>query len=157
MARPSIELTEKSTQNRWRPFGTSVLLVCLSLLLVITTPSLGRPIKDFFITSFTRRPERLTELFFTDPSQLPTTFVDAQSLSVRFVIRNHEGHLETYHYRVYANTTPKAPVRTASIADGQYQTIGATVTMPTGSDRVQVVVELVDLHQSIHFWVERTV
>jgi len=31
------------------------------------------------------------------------------------------------------------------------------VTMPTGSDRVQVVVELVDLHQSIHFWVERTV
>ncbi|HSW81073.1 MAG TPA: hypothetical protein VLG40_01635 [Candidatus Saccharimonas sp.] len=107
----------------------------------------------------TRQPERLTELFFADPTHIPSKVVEDQQLTVSFVIHNLEAQNKTYPYKITFTDTHGAvtPLIDGSVtlANTAARTVTKQITVPSGDGRGEISVELPTKQQSIHFWVER--
>ncbi len=101
-------------------------------------------------------PETFTELYFEDHLNLPKSLALNKSQSFRFTIHNLEYKTMTYPYEVYLQDGENIiPISTSSatLNQDQYQTISQDFTLPKKFTRVEVVVNLIDLEQSIHFWI----
>lgn len=113
-----------------------------------------------FTLATTRQPERLTELFFADPSKIPSAVADGQSVLVSFIVHNLEAHDMTYVYKI-TFTDANGAVTTlvtdsVAIKNTQSHTVSQLVILPVGTGRGEINVQLPDKNQSIHFWVERS-
>jgi len=103
---------------------------------------------------FTRKPERLTELFFTDYGSLPK-FMDAgHRYQFDFTVVNHENQNHTYLYRVTAIEDTQSTILTSgqiSVKDGASakKEIFFTPTLPGKKDKI--IVDLLDKNQRITF------
>lgn len=118
------------------------------------------------------RPERFTELYFTNPSRLPTRYSPDQAQTLSFTVHNLENQSTQYHYAITAQTL-----------DGKQQVLGDgtlnlkpdgseevvwSVAVPPLDSRVQVRVSLeyngippgqvvpTLETQTIHYWVNKT-
>lgn len=100
------------------------------------------------------KPEKLTELYFENSANLPASATGSQAISFTFVIHN----LETADYRYVYEVVVIANGRRHVVDGGNVlvknnQSFVKKEEIPISPGRQDVVVELVNLRQSIDFWV----
>jgi uncharacterized membrane protein len=118
------------------------------------------------------RPERLTELYFTDHTNLPKTYEPDETQVVKFTVRNLEYRTTDYSYVVGVMNDDES-AKLLNRASGkirldheQLQNIEVPITITAKGSRAKVIVtiyyqgikfgedDLSDQEQSIHYWVE---
>lgn len=91
-------------------------------------------------------PERFTQVYFTNPAQLPRTFEPDGKQTVQFTIRNLEHATKQYTYRVTVRSNVGAHVATTGsllLAQGQQRSLVKEVVMPSvEAQRVFVSVQV---------------
>jgi hypothetical protein len=103
--------------------------------------------------------ERYTALAFSQPRSLPPTVAQGERLGLGFTIRNVEGAVRTYRWRVVASgrTTPAVLASgRAQVRDGQVIRRVPGVRVPCTGRPVRVDVVLADPAESIGFWTQCT-
>lgn len=115
------------------------------------------------------RPERLSELYFTNERQLPSILKVGSSQKISFTVHNLEQQATTYHYKVVAATAINDTGHLLgegqlTLNHGQFETTSQTVIVPSLGTRLamKVVLEYERLAlgqtsshqqtQSIFFW-----
>jgi len=93
------------------------------------------------------RPERLTELYFANQTQLPTHAAAGTPQVVSFVIHNLEHQTTRYQYTaatVGASSEHKTKLTSATVTlnSGQSRTITLTLLLPVTSERTAVEIDL---------------
>lgn len=118
------------------------------------------------------RPERLTELYFTDHTALPSSYTVGDTQDVAFTIHNIEYRPTTYTYEIRQisedekNTTSLIKDKITLAAD-QTNSISRAITLGDTGERAQVLITLTydairpdnetptAQSQSIHYWVKK--
>lgn len=133
-------------------WAATVLVVVSFVVFFITN-------RQEFTLATTRQPERLTELFFVDPTHIPTSATEGQQLTINFTVHNLEAQPMTYPYTI---TFTDAQGAVTPLADGSVtlpdtaaQTVAKQIIVPSGNDRGEITVQLPTKKQAIHFWLER--
>lgn len=116
------------------------------------------------------RPQRFTELYFTDHTQIPAAADAGSTQKLLFTVHNLENRDTTYRYQLIAvpeNGTPDRPLGegTVTLTHNQLQTIDQAFVLPAVSGRAAIKINLsyegiptagdapVLQTQSIHWWV----
>jgi uncharacterized membrane protein len=149
-----------------------VSVAVLALFLIVVGISQRQAIYDqLYDWELIPRPERLTELYFTDHTNLPTTYKPDETQIVKFTVRNLEYRDTDYTYAVTVqNENSEEPLNRVSgsfkLAHEQLQNIEAPITITAKGPRARVIVtiyyqgikfgedDLSDQEQSIHYWVK---
>lgn len=100
------------------------------------------------------RPERFTELYFENHTNLPKTIVKNETISFSFTIHNMEGKDMEYPYVVYFKNnygTTTVEKNTALVKDNEYKTITESYTFKSASAQETLYVELTDQRQELRF------
>lgn len=106
-------------------------------------------------------PERLTELYFTQPNSLPKQYVPGQAQTVRFTTHNLEYRTTNYQYRIVE--TGQANNQSQTLASGSFtlpqnaykqETVNIS-TVDLGSN-VKVEVDLMNVNESIDYLLGRS-
>jgi hypothetical protein len=110
---------------------------------------------------FLPRPERFTELYFTDNQHLPTTFRPGQIQTISFTVRNLERQTIIYKYGIMADAALDQKLALLAhgnfvLHDGQTRTVKVPIQIDSIADRLAVSVVLTDQDQSIHYWVTKS-
>ena len=107
------------------------------------------------------QPERLTELFYANSTALPTTYTPHQPQSFSFTTHNLEYQDITYQYTVTAQA--EGSLTTMPISSGSFNldqdqsaTTPITITLPDLGPRAKVSVNLLNVNESIDYWVRKT-
>lgn len=115
--------------------------------------------KEFSKTSLSKKPERFTELYFTDHLNLPKKIKLGTPYSFEFTIHNLEYQDFTYHYELTAEIDEKKAV----LGEGQFllkhdeiKTLPLDFRIFKSFKRAKITLNLVNKNQPIHFWVEKT-
>ncbi len=136
---------------------TPVAVGAIIAVLIIVGALLRQPIKNKLNTwKLLPQPVRLTELYFTHPNNLPSTYFSGQTQTVSFTIHNLEFKTEKYNYSIQilnSNLIPTDTLLTGSftLKQGQYKNVTQNITL-SDSGRVQVAVGLTYFHESIGYW-----
>jgi hypothetical protein len=93
------------------------------------------------------RPERLTELYFTDIQQLPKKAQAGASQKVSFTLHNIEHEPTTYRYAIVANPskggdTQRLKEGTITLDHNQSKIISKTIKIPAMGSRMSIAVQL---------------
>lgn len=149
-------------------------LVALLVLLFATVGFLQRQAiyDQFYDWKLIPRPERLTELYFTDHTNLPKTYTPDDNQVVKFTVRNLEYRSTEYTYVVGVMNDDETG-ELLSRASGKIQLdhnqskdMETPITITAKGKRAKVIVtiyyqgiklgedDLSDHEQSIHYWVE---
>jgi hypothetical protein len=102
------------------------------------------------------KPEKLTELYFENSAHLPTSATGSQAISFTFVIHNLETTDYRYAYDVVVIANGKRHVvESGNVLVNNNRSFVKKEEFPlfNSSGRQDIVVELVNLRQSIDFWV----
>jgi hypothetical protein len=104
------------------------------------------------------QPERLTELFFSNPNALPTTYVPGANQSVAFTIHNMESHAERYRYTITEAASPQQRGRLLKagvlvVRQGSHRERLDQVILRRLAKRVLVTVSLPEQRLAIAYWV----
>jgi uncharacterized membrane protein len=135
--------------------GLIVLLVIIAIVLgSIFHSQIKNQLNDWKLLP---QPESLTELYFTKPNNLPSSYIAGQSQTVRFTVHNQEYKTMTYHYLVVEQSQDGSQSQTLSSGDftiGQnvYQGENVTVVPANLGSRVKIVIELPTVNESIDYW-----
>ena len=103
------------------------------------------------------KPEKMTELYFNNNADLPDSATSNQEIHFAFVIHNLEttDYQYVYEVSVIANGMRHIVDRGNVLAkDNQYYVRNEEINLMNAPGRREVVVELINMHQSIDFWVE---
>jgi hypothetical protein len=103
--------------------------------------------------------ERYTALAFSQPRDLPSTIAQGARTGVGFTIRNVEGTLRTYRWRVVASGRQHSSVLASGrlrVRDGQVVRRVPRVRVPCTGRSTRVTVVLADPAESIGFWTQCT-
>ncbi len=102
------------------------------------------------------KPEKLTELYFNNNANLPSSVTGNQAISFAFVIHNLEttDYQYTYDVSVTTNET-KRIIDSGSVLvkNNQYYVKNENFTLMKSSGRQKVMVELTNKKQWIDFWI----
>lgn len=118
------------------------------------------------------RPERLTELYFTDHRNLPATYAPGQQQTVKFTVHNLEHRRTTYKYAVVqqtqdSQTETQLAAGTFALSHDQTQAVTTAITPTNHGGRSRITVNLTyngiafgeddpsKQTQSIHYWVTK--
>jgi len=103
------------------------------------------------------QPEHLTELYFTKPNNLPTTYNTTTDQSFGFTVHNLEYRATDYTYQVIEQSSDGS--QTATLTQGsfwlkqnQYKTESENINLSNMGTRVKVVVDLTNVNESIDYW-----
>lgn len=148
----------RAVRKRHIAMSAGIILVLVACILggTIWKSPIIRQLTDWKILA---RPEQLTELYFAQPTHLPTTYAPATSQVVTFVVHNAQSIAANYSYQIRIEGT--SPLSSHVLAKGslflqpaQQQTISQTVLLPNASARAKVTVSL-SSGQTISYWVIR--
>ncbi len=104
-------------------------------------------------------PQPFTELYFLDHTYLPTHIEPGTPISFSFVIKNNEYQPVTYSYQVYATdglSSMDISSGNITLEHGKKTAIMQTFVL-TSDKREQIIVELTNVNQKIHFWVDKDI
>jgi hypothetical protein len=104
------------------------------------------------------KPEKLTELYFNDSANLPASAKSNQAISFTFVIHNLETTNYQYVYEVSVNANGANHIvdsESVLVKDNQYYIKRESFKLINVSGSQKIVVNLINKHQSIDFWVEK--
>jgi hypothetical protein len=104
------------------------------------------------------QPERLTELYFAKPNNLPSTYIPGVSQTFGFTVHNLEYRNTDYTYQVVEEN--QADTQTVTLQQGSfwlrqnhYKTVTENVALSDLGSRVKIVVNLSNVNESIDYWV----
>src|SRR5438128_1693021 len=103
------------------------------------------------------KPEKLTELYFNDNVNLPSSETSNQVISFAFVIHNLETADYLYVYEVSVNVNGTRHIVDSGnvlVKNNQYYAKNEKFKLMNSSGRQEVVVELTNIQQSIDFWIQ---
>jgi uncharacterized membrane protein len=113
-----------------------------------------------FVDATTHQPERYTELYFTNPTNLPVNVVHGRQLAVAFTVHNLEARSMSYTYDVSfiaanGHVLSQKQGNLNESNDGS-KAVTSSVSVPqTYRGKAEVQVALTNLeNQSVHFWVQ---
>jgi len=104
------------------------------------------------------KPEKLTELYFNDSTNLPNSATGNRAISFSFVIHNLETTDYQYSYDISVNANSTRQIvdsGTVLVKNDQYYVKYEKFKPMYLAGRQDVVVELTNKHQSIDFWIGR--
>jgi hypothetical protein len=134
---------------------TVILMLIFVAVAVVTYQSRQSIYAEMDKLKLIPRPERFTELYFDDHTNLPTRISKNEDVSFTFVIHNLEGKEMEYPYVVYFQSKDGNVVKIAegfeTLADGEYKAIEKTYVSNSDQNEGGVFVRLKELDQSIHF------
>jgi uncharacterized membrane protein len=113
-------------------------------------------VRHEFSISFTRQPDRYTELYFAGPTPVSTGQVAGQQqITVSFAVTNHEGRSSRYTYlvRLLGSGTTSAAEHMGYIVGGDGETFNnhVVLTLPQENRWSVVDVNLVGRTEAIHY------
>ncbi len=165
-------MTDKRRTNNANTIKIVVIAFC-ALILVILGISQRQAIYDqLYAWKLIPRPERLTELYFTDHTNLPKTYKPDETQVVKFTVRNLEYRDTDYKYVVGVmneDETEELLDRASGeiqLTHDQYKNVEVPITITAKGPRAKIVVTIyyqgikfgedvpTDQEQSIHYWVE---
>src|SRR5205085_2885299 len=97
-----------------------------------------------------------TELYFNDPVHLLGSATSNQAISFAFVIHNLEAADYQYVYEVSVSVNGTRHIVDSGkvlVKNNQYYVKNEEFNLMNSHGRQEVAVELIDLHQSIDFWI----
>ena len=100
--------------------------------------------------------EKLTELYFNDNANLPSSATSKQEISFAFVIHNLETTDYQYIYEVSVNLNGTRHIVDSGkvlVKNNQYYVNNEKFNLMNSSESQEVVVELTNKQQSIDFWI----
>lgn len=105
-------------------------------------------------------PERLTELYFTKPNTLPTSYTSGQAQTVSFTVHNLEYQTTGYRYQITEQSQDSSQRQTLAsgsftLRQNDYNHATVNISTVDFGPRVKVDVELVNVHESIDYWVTK--
>jgi hypothetical protein len=132
--------------------------VCLIAIIVPNAHAIDRQLRDWKLLP---EPERLTELYFTAPNNLPNSYSPGESQTVNFTVHNLEYQTTAYHYLIIEQSQDGSQSQTLAggsftLAQNQYDRPSVKIFLPNLGSRVKVEIELTNVHESIDYWVEQT-
>lgn len=134
---------------------------CLLAALIAVAIVLFWPRQGWLLPALTPQPERFTELYFEDHLNLPKQIEFNTSYPVSFTIHNLEGRQMTYDVQIeLVGETSESPqvnllTQTVDVSANESKTVSIELRVPAlFSERARMTVRLVDLDQTIHFWME---
>lgn len=106
------------------------------------------------------QPEHFSELYFTSPDTLPTTYLPGRSQHVFFTVHNMEYRTTNYPYQIIQTSQDGQQLEvlasgTFTLAQNQSHTQQLTITPIDLGTRSKITVELINQPQSISYWVGR--
>ncbi|NTW14235.1 MAG: hypothetical protein HGA31_04370 [Candidatus Moranbacteria bacterium] len=105
------------------------------------------------------KPERFTELYFSDHTNLPKRVSAGDRMRFSFVIVNHEGNARSYGYSVHLigaeNVDPIVVRDVTDVASEESKEVQVGFDVPERFETGEVVVQLTDMSQQIHFWINK--
>lgn len=102
------------------------------------------------------KPEKLTELYFNDNTNLPSSAISNQEISFAFVIHNLETTDYLYVYEVSLNVNGTRHIVDRGeqlVKNNQYYVKNEKFNIKTSTNRQEVIVKLINKQQSIDFWI----
>jgi uncharacterized membrane protein len=135
--------------------ATGAVLLIIIVLIFANSQSIKNQLDSWKLLP---QPEKLTELYFTNPNNLPTTYSPGQQQDVQFTIHNIEYKTEHYTYQIIENnqagTDPVTLTNNGSFTlnQNQYGKISNPVTLANLGTRVKVEVKLLNVNESINYW-----
>ncbi|HEV2412373.1 MAG TPA: hypothetical protein VGS28_01045 [Candidatus Saccharimonadales bacterium] len=106
------------------------------------------------------QPERLTELYFSNPNSLPSTYKANQTQNIAFTTHNLEYHREDYHYTITeTGADHKSSVLGSGafeLAQNQYEHKSQPVSLTDLGSRVQVTISLTNFNESVDYLLNRS-
>lgn len=107
------------------------------------------------------RPERFTELYFNNHTNLPKQISEGETISFSFVIHNLEGKSWQYPYSVFFisqdGQITNIEEATVTLSDGEYKTIEESYTSALADNNGEIFVELQQPKQELHFSILNTI
>jgi hypothetical protein len=155
---------KKKLLEKIRPYynlvGKIELFIIFALVFVVGTNWVINNVtgvKNAIALATTVKPETFTELYFEDHINLPKTITKWQVYNFSFTVHNIEYQDMNYPYVVYVLMNNQKVILDSgnfTLKNDEFKTIKEDVG-PFENYRAQVVVELTNKNQSIHFWVEQ--
>lgn len=102
------------------------------------------------------KPEKLTELYFNNNANLPSSATSKQAISFAFVIHNLETTDYQYVYDVSVNANGTRHIVDSGdvlVKNNQYYVKNEKFNLMNSPGRQEIVVELTNKQQSIDFWI----
>jgi len=135
-------------------YTMGLIALCLGISLFIYRERHSTVLTD----ATTHKPQPYTELYFSQPAQLPSRVQPGQSLPVTFTIHNVEARDLTYAYTVdfvpSDGQVTALPQQQVAVASGRTVTVNDTaMKVPQFSGRAEVSLMLLHRPEAIHFWV----
>lgn len=101
-------------------------------------------------------PERLTELYFTHPNNLPSNYTPGQPQTVAFTVHNLEYRTTDYHYQIVeqsqaGNASQTLASGSFTLTQNQYSSPMLNITPTDLGQHVKVEVRLGDQNESIDY------
>ena len=150
-------MSEHRTSTVSKPKAIALVAIVIIVTLVIGGYHFRN--SKVFVDATTHQPERYTELYFNNPTHLPTAIGIGQQLSVGFVTHNLEARSMTYPYTL-ALMTDNGKILVEKQADftlpsGNTKTTTNTISVPISyQGKAEVQVAFTKLNQSIDYWIE---
>lgn len=134
---------------------------CLLAALIAVGIVLFWPRQGWLLPALTPQPERFTELYFEDHLNLPKQVEFNTSYPVSFTIHNLEGRQMTYDVQIeLEGETSESPqvnllTQTVDVSADESKTVTIELRVPAlFSEHAKMIVNLTNLDQTIHFWME---
>jgi hypothetical protein len=111
---------------------------------------------ELFALDLVPKPEKLTELYFNDNANLPSSVTSNQAISFAFVIHNLEATNFQYTYDVSVNANGTRHIVDSGnvlVKNNQYYVKNEKINLIHSTGSQEVVVELTNKQQSIDFWI----
>lgn len=142
-------------------FFRLLAVCCLLAALIAVGIVMFWPGQGWLLPALTPKPERFTELYFEDHLNLPKQVEFNTSYPVSFTIHNLEGRQMTYDVQIaLVGETSESPqvnvlTQTVDVYANESKTVTIELRVPAlFSERAKMIVNLANLDQTIHFWME---
>ena len=135
---------------------TGALVAVIALGVIFHSP-IDRQLRSWKLLP---EPERLTELYFTNPNSLPTHYVPGHAQPVSFTVHNLEYRTTNYQYRIVE--TSQDGKQSQALATGSftlpqngYKKAAVNIATVNLGPRAKVEVQLVNVNEAVDYSLER--
>ena len=133
-----------------------ITLLVVLVMIVVSINSLPAVKRQLNSWKLLPQPETLTELYFTNPTQLPTTYTPGLAQSLNFTVHNLEYKNITYSYvinevDVEGNVVQPLTNSIFTLGHDQYKVESILITPIDLGQKIKISVDLLNMDQSIDY------
>jgi len=132
-----------------------IIILILGGALLFNNPT----VRQTWVLATTIQPERFTELYFENHTELPKFATKDESYEFKFTIHNLEHQTKQYKYEISITDDKEdkqiLKVKTLTLKHDEFATIPIYFKLLKQVDKARVVVKLVNKDQEIAFWIRK--